>query len=132
LEIGLFCNIIKNDEEGITTYSLGLAIPGVSANIIKLGKGGYKLANKLLKFGEEGKLPVPLNLEGKLKSGFRKLHGDQGYEHIETGAIYHKSKTTHCGKTSQQWKVYPRGTVDFKKSTGNRITIDGDGTLISN
>jgi len=130
--IGLFYNIVKNDKEGIATYSLALAIPGVSANLMKLGKGGFNLVNKLLKYSEEGKIPVPMDLKGNLNKAFKKLKGDQGFEHIETGTIYRKSYTTHGSKTEVQWKVYPEGTTDFSKNSGNRVTIDGDGTVIGN
>ena len=129
--IGLAYNIVKGDTEGIVTYSLALAIPGVSANFVKLGKGAFKLANKLLKSGANGKLPVPL-VNGKLQGGFSKMKGSQGYRHNETGAIYKKSNTTHGSQTDTQWKAYPKGTTDFSKNSGNRVTIDGDGTLIGN
>ena len=127
--IGLCYNIAKGDAEGVATYSLALAVPGVSANIIKLSKGGAKLANKLLKYSTDGTLPIPMK-DNKLQEGFSKMRGTQGYIHNDTGAIYQKSHTTHGSKTTTQWKAFPEGTKDFTPKSKNRITIDGDGTLI--
>tara|TARA_R110001592_G_scaffold262565_1_gene527660 strand:- start:34781 stop:45742 length:10962 start_codon:yes stop_codon:yes gene_type:complete len=129
--VGLLYNIVKGDAEGVATYSLALAVPGVSANMIKLGKGGYKVATMLLKNSTDGMLPVPM-VNGKLQDGFTKMKGNQGFRHDDTGAIYKKSNTTHGSQTGTQWKAYPKGTTDFSKNSGNRVTIDGDGTLIGN
>jgi hypothetical protein len=126
--IGLFYNIAKGDAEGIATYSLALSVPGISANLIKLGKGGFKLANKLLKYSANGKSPTPFNNGVFDSKNFTRLRGTQGIRHNNTGVIYHKSDTTHRGKDGE-WKIYPKGTTDFSNSP-NRITTDMEGNII--
>ena len=95
---------------------------------VQKGKKGYKLIKKLFK---KGKMPTPdLNPDQFKKVGNTRVHK-------KTGAIYKKSNTSHrnVGNKGDQWKAYPKGTTDFgktSKTTGARVTIDGDGKVIGN
>ena len=89
------------------------------------------MIKKLFKSGKKGKLPTP-DLD---RSQFDKV-GDK-FVHKKTGAIFSKSKTSHgnVGNTGTQWKAWSKGTKDFgktSKTTGARVTIDGDGNVIGN
>jgi hypothetical protein len=105
-------------------------IPGgfIVRNSLKPGKGASKLLPKLAKHGKNNKLPVPdLN-----SNQFTRIKGTKDFTHNSSGAIYKKSHSTHGSKHGNQWKAYPKGTKNFGKQQGNRLTIDGDGTLIGN
>ncbi|WP_378187911.1 RHS repeat-associated core domain-containing protein [Aquimarina sp. W85] len=98
---------------------------------VQKGKKGYNLIKKLFKSGKKGKMPTPdLNPDQFKRVGDTRVHK-------KTGAIYKKSHTSHgnVGNTGDQWKAYPKGTTDFgktSKTTGTRVTIDGDGKVIGN
>jgi hypothetical protein len=106
------------------------AIRALVESRLKIGKG-RKLVKKLFKFGKKNNLPTPdLNPDQFKKVGGKLVHK-------ETGAIYTKSHTSHgnTGNTGTQWKAYPKGTKDFgktSKSTGTRVTIDGEGKVVGN
>ena len=94
---------------------------------LKQGSAAEKTAQKLQKYGEGGKLPIP---QGENKSQFFKKGGE--LIHKETGAIYRKSNTTHRGKDGE-YKIWPQGTKDFgktSKTSGQRITTDNNGKII--
>lgn len=97
---------------------------------LKIGKGS-KLVRKLFKYGKNKRIPTPdMDLEQ-----FERKAGK--YVHKKTGAIYSKSYTSHgnVGNKGDQWKVWPKGTTDFGKTSkkaGTRVTIDGNGNVIGN
>ena len=93
---------------------------------LKSGSIGKKLAEKLAKYGEDGKLPTP----DSNKSQFKTSSGE--IVHKGTGSIYRKSNTTHRGKNGE-YKIWPKGTKDFgktSKTTGQRITTTNTGEVI--
>ncbi|WP_313788453.1 RHS repeat-associated core domain-containing protein [uncultured Allomuricauda sp.] len=93
-----------------------------------LGKPASKLANKLIKYGGNGKVPLP-----KLNpSQFKTVSGE--IVHIKSGAIYRKSYTTHTGLHGE-WKIFTKNSPGFgtqAKKQGHRITTDLEGKIINN
>jgi hypothetical protein len=124
------------DEAKEISYDLGhldFKSAGLALLLTKVqkAKSGYRLIEKLFKYGKNGKLPIPTDqLDQFTRKGF-------DYIHNKTGAIFRKSNTSHgnVGNIGEQWKVWPKGTKDFSatsKSTGSRITVDGSGNVIGN
>ena len=117
-----FASMFLNPKKGIST----------TANLLKrlkTGSKGYKLAEKLLKFGNGRRLPTP-SLD---KEQFRRV--EDFWVHIETGSIYKKSHTSHGnpGNIGTQWKIYPKNTTEFgkqAKEAAYRVTIDYNGNVV--
>lgn len=126
------------DEAKEISYGLGhldFKSAGLALFLAKVqkAKSGYKLIEKLFKYGKNGKLPTPTSNPLDFKPG--SIAGEK--IHKATGAIFQKSKTSHGnpGNVGEQWKIWPEGTKSFgktSKTSGNRVTIDGNGNVIGN
>ncbi len=107
----------------------GISSVGSLLKKLKRGSKGYKLAEKLLKFGNGKRLPTP-SLD---KKQFRRV--EDYWVHIQTGSIYKKSYTSHGnpGNAGTQWKIYPKNTTEFgkqAKKAAYRVTIDSNGNIV--
>jgi len=91
------------------------------------GSGGQKLAEKLMKYSKDGKLPTPNN--PATQDQFQRIRGTNDFKHKETGARYNTSDTKHNRAQEPEYKIFPEGTTDFKKSN-DRITTTLDGEVI--
>ena len=133
---------LTSEKTGINENLLSVAVVignpkkafSTGLKLLKEGSKGFNLAEKLLKkkhggILEKELLPVP-STKKMIKKYFKKDRGDV-YVHRKTSAIYKKSKTSHGNYMNQgeQWKIYPKGTKNFKKST-SRVTINGKGQII--
>jgi len=133
---------LTSEKTGINENLLSVAVVignpkkafSTGLKLLKEGSKGFNLAEKLLKkkhggILEKELLPMPSTEEMVEKYFERRKGGD--YIHEKTGAIYKKSKTSPGNYMNQgeQWKIYPKGTKNFKKST-SRVTINGKGQII--
>jgi len=123
-----FYDDIGDGIESAANQEYASAVLVVFIGKLKKGKKGFKLVKKLF----NGKrMPTPDLDPGQ----FKKV--GKNWVHKETGAVYSKSHTSHgnVGNTGSQWKAWPKGTKDFgstSKSTGTRVTIDGQGNVVGN
>ena len=114
-----------------TNMHYGDAVLALFLGKLKAGKKGAKLVKKIMKKSNLDRMPTP-----ELDPDLFDKRGTS-YIHKETGAIFKKSHTTHgnVDNAGKQWKIWPKGTNDFSKTsktTGTRVTIDGDGQVIGN
>jgi RHS repeat-associated protein len=116
--------------ESIVDQDYSSALLAIFLQKLKKGKKGAQLVKKLFKYSKGNRLPTPdLDTEQ-----FKKI-GKNTWEHKKTGTIYSKSHTSHGNEENigTQWKAWPKGTTDFgstSKSTGTRVTIDGEGNVV--
>lgn len=126
---GTLSDLIVDYVSEITgSRNLGISLSIVSGNpkkalgILSSGSKGEKLATKLLKYGDNGNLPVPhINNDQFKKAGGELIHK-------ETGTIYRSSNTRHRGKEGE-YKIWPAETKDFGKTSktgGSRTTTTTD------